>query len=199
MIKFLIGLIFLIPLCFLDCFWLIQFIFFVFRFLFSLNFRFNYCYIYISSGLGCDFLSFSLILLRFWICSLMILAREKIFTRGNYENLFLFVMVILIISLYITFSSLNLFIFYLFFEIRLIPTLILIIGWGYQPERIEAGIYMLFYTLFISLPIIIALFFYYINFYTLEFILINNNLNIYMFICINMIFIVKIPMFFIHL
>jgi len=31
--------------------------------------------------------------------------------------------------------------FLYFFDIRLIPTLFLILGWGYQPERFQAGIY----------------------------------------------------------
>jgi len=34
-----------------------------------------------------------------------------------------------------------------------VPTLILIIGWGYQPERLEAGIYIIIYTISASLPL----------------------------------------------
>ena len=52
-------------------------------------------------------------------------------------------MVVLLIFLVCTFGSLNVFSFYLFFERRLIPTLFLILGWGYQPERLQAGIYLL--------------------------------------------------------
>jgi NADH-ubiquinone oxidoreductase chain 4 len=38
-------------------------------------------------------------------------------------------------------------------ESRLIPTLFfLILGWGYQLEGVQAGIYLLFYTLLSSLP-----------------------------------------------
>jgi NADH-ubiquinone oxidoreductase chain 4 len=47
-------------------------------------------------------------------------------------------------SSFCTFSRINLFSFYLFFERRLIPTVFLILGWGYQPEHIKAGIYLLF-------------------------------------------------------
>jgi NADH-ubiquinone oxidoreductase chain 4 len=50
------------------------------------------------------------------------------------------------------------FLFYLFFEATLIPTLMLIMGWGYQPERIQAGVYILFYTLAASLPLLIIIF-----------------------------------------
>lgn len=107
---------------------------------------------------------------------------------------------ILLLSLFIAFRSINLFIFYLFFEIRLIPTLILIIGWGYQPERISAGVYLLFYTLLVSLPIIVALFYFYNKFNRLEFYFFNYSMdNFILYYCTNMVFFVKIPMFFIHL
>ena len=36
------------------------------------------------------------------------------------------------------------------------PTLFLILGWGYQPERVQAGIYLLFYTLLASLPLLVV-------------------------------------------
>ena len=44
--------------------------------------------------------------------------------------------------------------FMLFFYNRLIPTLFLILGWGYQPERVQAGIIVLYYIYCIlaSLP-----------------------------------------------
>lgn len=107
----------------------------------------------------------------------------------------------LLIILYLTFRTLNMFIFYLFFEGRLIPTLLLIIGWGYQPERIQAGIYLLFYTLFVSLPLLIGIF--YINneinciiIYFLKFFNLNNYL---LYISIILAFLVKIPMYFVHL
>ena len=34
-------------------------------------------------------------------------------------------------------------------------------GWGYQPERVQAGIYLLFYTLLASLPLLVAILFIY--------------------------------------
>ena len=47
-----------------------------------------------------------------------------------------------------TFRRIRLFTFYLFFERRLIPASFLILGWGYQPEILQAGIYLLFAILF---------------------------------------------------
>jgi formate hydrogenlyase subunit 3/multisubunit Na+/H+ antiporter MnhD subunit len=43
----------------------------------------------------------------------------------------------------------------------LIPTLFLILGWVYQPERVQAGIYLLFYTLLASLPLLVGILFIY--------------------------------------
>nr|ASL05714.1 NADH dehydrogenase subunit 4 [Monochamus sartor urussovii] len=198
--KFLFSLIMLIPLCFISEFWLMQFMFFILSFLFFFNISMSYLWTNVSNFLGSDLLSFSLILLSFWICSLMILASEKIFKLNNFSNLFLFIMVNLMLALYLAFSSMNLFIFYLFFEISLIPTLILIIGWGYQPERIEAGIYLLFYTLLVSLPMMISIFYYYENFFSLDFYFLMNDLNnLFMYLCMNFVFFVKMPMFFVHL
>nr|YP_010486370.1 NADH dehydrogenase subunit 4 [Pseudoechthistatus chiangshunani]UVW93775.1 NADH dehydrogenase subunit 4 [Pseudoechthistatus chiangshunani] len=200
MMKFLFCFLMLIPLSFISEFWLMQFMFFLLTFMFLFNISMNYIWMNISYMLGSDLLSYSLILLSFWICSLMILASEKLFKLKNFMNLFLFVMVNLMISLYLAFSSMNLFLFYLFFEISLVPTLILIIGWGYQPERIEAGIYLLFYTLLASLPMMISIFFYYETFFSLDFYFMKNDVNnLFMYLCMNMVFFIKIPMFFVHL
>nr|ASM41817.1 NADH dehydrogenase subunit 4 [Eutetrapha metallescens] len=197
--KFVFSLVMLIPLCFISEYWLVQFVFLILSFLYLFNISMSFMWTSVSYFLGNDLLSFSLVLLSFWICSLMLLASEKILKLENYSNLFLFVMVNLMISLFLAFSSMNLFVFYLFFEISLIPTLILIIGWGYQPERVEAGIYLLFYTLFVSLPMMVAIFFYYENWFSLDYYFLVKNLNFFMYLCMNFVFLVKMPMFFVHL
>lgn len=97
------------------------------------------------------------------------MASEKLNSENYFFNFFSFVLLILMFSLVLTFGSINLFVFYLFFEISLIPTLILILGWGYQPERIQAGMYIFFYTLFASLPIMVAVFYLYEKFNSLDF------------------------------
>lgn len=201
MIKFFLVIIFIVPLRFLKySFWLNQYFYFIITFLYCFIFRFNYHFFYISYFIGCDLLSFIIVLLRFWICSLIILASQKIFITDYYNNFFLFVIIILLISLYITFRSINLFIFYLFFEVSLIPTLILIVGWGYQPERLQAGIYLLFYTLFASLPIIVSIFYCYKVYNRLDFFfLVNFDNRFFIYLCINIVFLIKIPIYFVHL
>lgn len=102
-------------------------------------------------------MGYVLILLRFWIIGLVCCARQKVFDYRNFSRFFLLVCVFLVLSLVLTFSSVDYLTFYIFFESSLIPTMILILGWGYQPERLQAGVYMLFYTLFASLPLLVSL------------------------------------------
>jgi NADH-ubiquinone oxidoreductase chain 4 len=105
--------------------------------------------------------------------------------------------------LYCTFSTQNLFLFYLFFEGSLIPTLFLILGWGYQPERVQAGIYLLFYTLLASLPLLVAIFYIYkdngslfIPFMLKDVVLSRSSL---LYLALIFAFLVKMPIFLVHL
>nr|AND96508.1 NADH deshydrogenase subunit 4 [Milichus apicalis] len=201
MMKFFMMMIFMIPLSFFSKkFWLNQCMYFIMFFLFIFVNSYNFLFKNISYFLGCDLLSYCMVLLSLWICSLMIMASESLNYKNNYMNVFLLVILFMLIFLYITFSSMNLFLFYLFFEMSLIPTLILIVGWGYQPERLQAGIYMLFYTLLVSFPMMISIFYYYEFFFSLDFFFINSMVNnMYMYLCMNLGFFVKMPMYLVHL
>nr|YP_010309751.1 NADH dehydrogenase subunit 4 [Gnathium nitidum]UMR54868.1 NADH dehydrogenase subunit 4 [Gnathium nitidum] len=200
MMKFVFLMMAMIPLSFFNCFWLIQFVWMFMVFMFLLNFSFNCTHMYLSYDFGVDLLSYLMLLLSFWICSLMILASQKIYVYKFWSHLFLFLMIVLMLCLFLAFSTLNLFVFYVFFEVSLIPSLMLIVGWGYQPERLQAGIYLLFYTLFASLPMMIAIFFYYKSFNSLDFHFLTGESNeLMLYLCMNMVFFIKIPMFLVHL
>lgn len=67
----------------------------------------------------------------------------------------------LILCLFFRFFRLNSLVFYLFFELSLVPILLIIMGWGYQPERLQAGLYMMLYTLFGSIPLLFGLIYMY--------------------------------------
>lgn len=47
--------------------------------------------------------------------------------------------------------------FYVLFEISLLPTLLMILLYGYQPEKLQAGQYLLLYTVLASLPLLLSL------------------------------------------
>lgn len=104
-----------------------------------------------------DFLNLPLITLTFWISSLIILSRFQIFQIKKSPETFIFLIIFLNLSLLLSFSSSNIIIFYIFFELSLIPTLFLILGWGNQPERLQAGFYLVIYTVVASLPLLLSI------------------------------------------
>jgi len=155
-----------------------------------------------------DTLSFSLLVLRVWLLILMVLCSFKVLKEGVKELYFIFLIVVLLLMLILTFTSSNYIGLYIFFEASLIPTLLVITGWGYQTERLQAGIYFLFYTVVSSLPLLIVfLSFYnergrlslYFNFG--EEILGGHDsiLGFLKFLALVRAFLVKIPLFFVHL
>nr|YP_010535852.1 NADH dehydrogenase subunit 4 [Spinolyprops cribricollis]UYB79064.1 NADH dehydrogenase subunit 4 [Spinolyprops cribricollis] len=198
MMKFIFMMMFMVPMGFFGWFWFIHYIMFILMFVFIFSFQYTGVEM-LGSEMGIDLLSYMLILLSFWICSLMFTSMESVYTYKMMINLFTLIMMILTISLILTFSFLNLFLFYLFFEVSLIPIFILVVGWGYQPERMQAGFYLLIYTLMASLPMMISLFYLYKSYNSLmifNFFQINEVL---IYLMINMVFFIKIPMFFVHL
>lgn len=158
----------------------------------------------LGSLFGLDYIRFILILLRFWIIGLVVSASQKVRFSNNYPRFFLLVNLLLLLSLVLTFSCTDYLLFYICFERSLIPTLILILGWGYQPERLQAGVYILFYTLFGSLPLLLSLLRLYRIRGTIVFNLFYNirgSLGIIKvwYVCRVFAFMVKLPIFIVHL
>nr|YP_010700927.1 NADH dehydrogenase subunit 4 [Ctenodiscus crispatus]WCI21142.1 NADH dehydrogenase subunit 4 [Ctenodiscus crispatus] len=113
----------------------------------------------ISYNLAIDSLSTPLIILSCWLMPISLLASINTIKNQNTNNQrnFIFLIFIILISLILTFSSLELSLFYISFETTLLPTLTLISRWGAQNERFQASIYFLFYTLSGSLPLLLAI------------------------------------------
>lgn len=152
-----------------------------------------------------DGLSAPLILLTLWITALMVIASQSILTLKNKPNKFLVLVLALNVILILTFRINNFITFYILFEASLIPTLLIILGWGYQPERLQAGIYLMIYTITASLPLLTGLILSYSSSFHLSINLINLHpiaplsLTPIWWIIIIMAFIVKIPLFSVHL
>nr|YP_010737975.1 NADH dehydrogenase subunit 4 [Neopsylla specialis]WEQ92385.1 NADH dehydrogenase subunit 4 [Neopsylla specialis] len=202
MLMVFLSMMFMIPLCFLKKnYWMVQMNLFMLTFMFMIKGISAVNVLNLSYFMGYDLLSYSLILLSFWICSLMLMASEVVYKTKNFINLFLLMVLLLLLMLMLTFSSMNLFLFYLFFEGSLIPTLLLILGWGYQPERMQAGMYLMFYTLFASLPLLLMIMFMYLNYSSLFIYSIKmlsfNSFILYLFMI--MAFLFKMPMYIVHL
>nr|UXB58870.1 NADH dehydrogenase subunit 4 [Cottus gulosus] len=106
-----------------------------------------------------DSLSTPLLVLTCWLLPLMILASQNHTTSEplNRQRMYLTLLTSLQIFLILAFGATEIIMFYVMFEATLIPTLILITRWGNQTERLNAGVYFLFYTLAGSLPLLVAL------------------------------------------
>uniref|UniRef100_UPI0030FE9284 NADH dehydrogenase subunit 4 n=1 Tax=Amblyomma postoculatum TaxID=3107720 RepID=UPI0030FE9284 len=147
-----------------------------------------------------DLMSGIMILLSVWITFLMLLAS---FNNKVYVNkFFLFYVLMMLFLLEMCFSVNNLMMFYFFFESSLFPMIMIIFGWGNQPERIQAGYYMLMYTIFGSFPMFIMI----VNYFTKNFSLSYTYMiwlenltlgTVFSFLMLG--FLVKIPMFLFHL
>nr|YP_010944797.1 NADH dehydrogenase subunit 4 [Pyroteuthis margaritifera]WMC20913.1 NADH dehydrogenase subunit 4 [Pyroteuthis margaritifera] len=166
------------------------------------------CGMLFMNYLYCDSMSGMLIILTLWISGLMYLASFYSVKFYNNKN-WMFSLVVLLLCLVVImyFLLVDTIYFYVFFEISLIPTLLLIIGWGYQPERLQAGLYMMLYTISASLPLLISLILLGGIYNSFNMLLVSymNSLNMLYevnflwFIGIMGAFLVKLPMFSVHL
>nr|UCP07199.1 NADH dehydrogenase subunit 4 [Cyamus boopis] len=118
------------------------------------------CFSYESSLFKCssffelDSVGLSLVLLSVWVVLLSFLASQYVFKKSLSNHKFCACLTGLFIFLLVTFSVNNFLLFYIGFECSVLPVLVLVLGWGYQPERITAGVYLLFYTVLASLPLL---------------------------------------------
>lgn len=182
---------------------------FISYFLYYLLLIFGWLFIYrrnfvSSSFLGSDYLSWFIVLLTFWIILLMHISSHGYKVSNYFYQKFLFVLMLIIFLLFLTFRTLDLLSFYVFFEGSLIPIYLLIVGWGYQPERLQAGIYLLLYTIFASLPLLISILFTGKMLGGFGFILLDNCFSppfwvSFWFFFSVFAFLVKLPAFYVHL
>nr|QFG38889.1 NADH dehydrogenase subunit 4 [Pararetifusus carinatus] len=165
----------------------------------------------INSLFMSDSMSVILISLTMWISLMTMLASQNSvkILKNNYLPFSSFVLLLnlILISTFLCSSSL---LFYFLFEASLIPTLMLILGWGYQPERLQAGMYMMIYTVTASLPLLFTILWASRELFSSEMLVMSSlrvhthsiNLswvwNFLTLLCFSA-FLVKLPMFTVHL
>nr|UQJ78928.1 NADH dehydrogenase subunit 4 [Rasbora cephalotaenia] len=112
-----------------------------------------------NTYMATDPLSTPFLTLTCWLLPLMILASQNHINPEpiSRQRLYISLLTSLQTFLIMAFGATEIIMFYIMFEATLIPTLIIITRWGNQAERLNAGIYFLFYTLAGSLPLLIAL------------------------------------------
>nr|YP_010853108.1 NADH dehydrogenase subunit 4 [Margaritifera laevis]WGM81326.1 NADH dehydrogenase subunit 4 [Margaritifera laevis] len=150
-----------------------------------------------------DNYSFSLVSLTILVCCFSVLASVRDVEKvGNSSKAFVLSILVLTVVLFCCFSVGSLFNFYILFEFSLIPTLFLIMGWGYQPERLQAGKYMMLYTVGASLPLLILVVFVLTEMGSIFYGWKNGNYfwgGWLVVLCASLAFLVKLPIYGFHL
>nr|UAT98625.1 NADH dehydrogenase subunit 4 [Pyrops spinolae] len=198
-----LGLIFfffsLILFCFLNnwFFYIVNLFFFFFFFFVFFN-GFDY-FSFISYYFMLDSISFLFCCLSIWIFIVVFISSFTSYYLDPLSNFFIFCFHFLLFFLILDFIVVDFFYFYFFFECSLVPLILMIFGWGYQPERLGAGFFLIFYTLFGSLPFLLSIFFLnmtlgYFNYLFYDFI--DSN---YLMFFILFSFLIKFPFFGLHL
>ena len=108
--------------------------------------------VFISREFFIDYYSFNLLFLTYIIFN--IIYPLNLFLKFNYLNTKNKVLLSLQLILVGVFLTSKILIFYMIFELRLIPIFLIVAGWGYQFERLSAGAAIIMYTISASLPLL---------------------------------------------
>jgi proton-translocating NADH-quinone oxidoreductase chain M len=166
-------------------------------FILNWSFFFNIDFIF-----GIDYISLSFIFLSDLlniICLLLIWSNIQ-YRKNAYQ--------ILLVScnflLFLIFISTDLFIFYFFFELILIPMFFLISQWGSRLRKIHASMQFFLYTIIGSLIFLFGLLYLNINYQTtdilvLKFLIICSTDQIILFLTFFLAFAIKVPIYPFHL
>lgn len=112
---------------------------------------------------------------------------------------------LLVLSLLACFNFNHIFIFYLFFELRALIVFFFILGFGYQPERTIARMFLIMFTILSSLPLFIMILILWREFGLIQFteIIIQriNSTSVSRLFLLMLIlgFLVKFPIYFFHI
>jgi len=150
---------------------------------------------------GVDGISMVFLLLTLFIFPILFLASWSVTKAPKHFLSYLLAMEILLV---LTFSTMDLFYFYVFFESLLIPMFILIGVWGARERKIKAAYYFFLYTLFGSLFMLFGiLYLYFITGSTNYTVLLNCVLDAeqqcVIWVCFFLAFAVKMPLFPFHI
>nr|YP_009184227.1 NADH dehydrogenase subunit 4 [Bradypus pygmaeus]ALF62853.1 NADH dehydrogenase subunit 4 [Bradypus variegatus]ALO62187.1 NADH dehydrogenase subunit 4 [Bradypus pygmaeus] len=173
--------------------------------------------LYQTTGTGLNFsslfftdpLSAPLLILTTWLLPLTIMASQSHLPKNTttQKKTYISMLILLQMFLIMTFTATELIMLYILFEATLIPTLIIMTRWGNQAERLNAGLYFLFYTLIGSLPLLVALIHIQNSLGSLNFLIIQYwsqplpatwSSNLLWLACM-MAFMVKMPLYGLHL
>jgi NADH-quinone oxidoreductase subunit M len=149
--------------------------------------------------LGVDGVSLFMVLLTTFLLPIAILASWRV--RRNVRG-FMVSMLLLETAVIGTFLSLDLLLFFLFFEAMLFPMYLIIGGWGYE-RRIYAAVKFFLFTMFGSAFLLVAILFLYSKAGTfdvrqLDGVALSTTASRWLFLAFFVAFAVKVPIFPLH-
>nr|YP_009642898.1 NADH dehydrogenase subunit 4 [Gari elongata]QCQ20462.1 NADH dehydrogenase subunit 4 [Gari elongata] len=104
-----------------------------------------------------DYLSVGLVCLTVLVVFISLVASDDDYNFDVLWTNFCLCVSLVGLSCFMFFGCSDFFMFFFFFEMSLIPTSVLILSWGHQPERLQAGLQMVIYTVCGSLPLMVLL------------------------------------------
>lgn len=160
----------------------------------------------INYHIGIDGISLFLVLLTTLLMPIAILSSWKYIGKRVKE--YLIFMLLLETGIIGVFVALNLFLFYVFWEITLVPMYFLIGIWGGK-RRIYATIKYVLFTMFGSLLMLVAIFFLYsmyykatgvysFNIFDMYKLVLNPSIQVWLFLAFALAFAIKVPLFPFH-
>jgi len=160
----------------------------------------------INYHIGIDGISLFLVLLTTFLMPIAILSSWTYIQKRVKE--YMIFMLLLETGIIGVFVSLNLFLFYVFWEAMLIPMYFLIGVWGGK-RRIYATLKFVLFTMLGSLLMLVAIFFLYstyykatgvysLNLFDFYGLVLNPNIQIWLFLAFALAFAIKVPMFPFH-
>lgn len=161
----------------------------------------------ISYYVGIDGFSLLLIMLTTFLTPLCVLATWDDIQHRVKE--FMVCLLALMSGMIGVFVSLDLFLFYVFWEVMLIPMYLLIGVWGNPARRVYAAIKFFLFTMFGSLLMLVAILVLYFHYgkttgtYTFDLLKLYSvsipfNMQFWMFLAFGLAFAIKVPMFPFH-
>lgn len=149
-----------------------------------------------------DELALKLIILNLLVILISLLSRLVLINNYKNNNFFFFFIILLKLIIIFCFLSSHFLILYVFFELSIIPIIMLILLWGYQPERIIAITYLFLYTCLSSIPFLFRILFFYLKLKHMSIFVLNSKQtllpNILKYRRI-ILFFVKCPVYGVHL
>nr|NP_878196.1 NADH dehydrogenase subunit 4 [Fejervarya limnocharis]AAO12116.1 NADH dehydrogenase subunit 4 [Fejervarya limnocharis] len=104
-----------------------------------------------------DHISAPLAILTCLLFPLTLLASQSKMTLEpiHRQRTYILTMAYLQLTTLLAFTVTDLMMFFVFFEASLVPTLVVITRWGAQERRLEAGLYITFYTMISAIPLLL--------------------------------------------